>query len=211
MNDQWRTMLWLGVAVGILFTIGCEQESRNQAASTQQSPAKDKTEISETISGTSLIDAALDGNIKQVRLALENGVDVNASNDKGSTALMSAGFNGHKEIVGLLLDRGASVDSQDVFGRTALMYSASGPFPETVRILLENGADPNIIDKSEKFTALMFAAAEGQAEVVGMLLSHGASYENTDADGETALDFARSNGHSEVVQLLDNTERDLNR
>ena len=211
MHDQWRTRLWLGVAVGILFTAGCEQESQNQAASTQQPSARGKTEISDTVSGAWLIDDALEGNTKKVRLALENGVDVDAANDQGSTALMLAGFNGHKEIVGLLLDHGAGVDARDEVGRTALMYSASGPFPEIVRILLEKGADPNLSDKSENFTALMFAAAEGQAEVVRVLLLQGASFEKTDVDGETALDFARSNGHSEVVQLLENTAGDLNR
>lgn len=207
MDDRWRTGLWLSIAVGILFTTGCEQESRNKAASTQQSAAQGKSEIRDTAPDVSLLDEALDGNTQQVRLALENGADVNAAQDEGRTALMMAAFNGHGKIVELLLDRGAKVDSRDILGRTALMYSASGPFPETVRILLEHGADPNISDKSENFTALMFAAAEGQAEVVRILLSHGASYEPTDDDGETALDFARNNGHTEVVQLLENAAR----
>jgi len=207
MHDPWRTGLWLGIAVGILFATGCELESRNKAASTQQSPAQGKFEIRDTTSDVSLIDAALDGNTKQVHLALDGGADVNAAKDEDRTALMMAAFNGHGKIVELLLDSGARVDSRDVLGRTALMYSASGPYPETVRILLEHGADPNISDKSEHFTALMFAAAEGQAEVVRTLLSHGASYETTDDDGETALDFARNNGHTEVVQLLENAAR----
>jgi len=207
MQDLGRTRLWLGIAVGILFAAGCELESRNQAASTQQSSAQGKSEIRDTTSEVSLIDAALDGNTKQVRLALENGADVNAAQDEGHTALMMAAFNGHGKIVELLLDRGARVDSKDVLGRTALMYSASGPFPETVGILLEHGADPNISDKSENFTALMFAASEGQVDVVRALLSHRASYETTDDDGETAPGFAQKSGHTEVVQLLENAAR----
>ena len=207
MHDPRRTGLWLGIALGILFVTGCEQESGNKAASTQQLPAQGKTEVRETAPVVSLTDVALDGNTQQVRLALENGADVNAADDEGRTALMMAAFNGHAKIVELLLDRGARVDSKDILGRTALMYSASGPFPETVGILLEQGADPNISDKSENFTALMFAAAEGQTEVVRTLLSHGASCEPTDDDGESALDFARNNGHTEVVQLLENAAR----
>ena len=57
-------------------------------------------------------------------------------------------------------------------GRTALMYAASGPNPETVQLLLEKKADPNLVDQAEKFTALMFAAAEGQTRVVQILLKH---------------------------------------
>ena len=48
----------------------------------------------------------------------------------------------------------------------------------------------------------MFAAAEGQLEVVQALLSHGADATLSDVDGDTALDFASQNGHSDVVGRL---------
>jgi ankyrin repeat protein len=82
------------------------------------------------------------------------------------------------------------------------MYAASGSNHETVRVLLEAGADPNIRDKVEQFTALMFAAAEGQLEVVQTLLDHRADVTLRDVDGDTALDFASQNGHSDVARLL---------
>ena len=52
--------------------------------------------------------------------------------------------------------------------------------------------------------AQMFAAAEGQADVVKVLLAHGANMKITDQDGDTALDFAEKNGHREAVKLLQN-------
>ena len=48
----------------------------------------------------------------------------------------------------------------------------------------------------------MFAAAEGQAEVIKVLLSHGAEIKITDKDGDMALDFAEKNGHQEAVTVL---------
>ena len=74
--------------------------------------------------------------------------------------------------------------------------------PAAVRVLLEHKADPLLADREERFTALMFAAAEGQTEVVRMLLSHGSDPSMVDVDGDTALDFAMKNGHSEAVALL---------
>lgn len=115
---------------------------------------------------------------------------------------MLAAFDGHTQIVRMLLDNRARIDTRDNMGRTALMYAASGPNPETVQLLLERRADPNLADKEEKFTALMFAAAEGQIRVVEILLAHGADAALKDADGETALDFARQNGHTAVIRLL---------
>ena len=48
----------------------------------------------------------------------------------------------------------------------------------------------------------MFAAAEGQTEVVRTLLKYKADASLRDADGELALGFARKNGHAETAKLL---------
>jgi ankyrin repeat protein len=49
----------------------------------------------------------------------------------------------------------------------------------------------------------MTAAAEGQVDVVRCLLDHGADRSIKDADGDIALTFARQNGHTKVVELLE--------
>ena len=86
--------------------------------------------------------------------------------------------------------------------RTALMYPAAGPYSQTVQLLLERGADLNIRGKEEGWTALMFAAAEGQTNVIRVLLAHGADLKVTDADGDTAHDFAVKNGLREAAKIL---------
>ncbi len=82
------------------------------------------------------------------------------------------------------------------------MFASSGPYTEAVRLLIKNQADPNIADREEHFTALMYAAAEGQADVVRLLLSSGADPSLKDKDGDTALTFAEKNGHSGVAGIL---------
>jgi ankyrin repeat protein len=56
----------------------------------------------------------------------------------------------------------------------------------------------------EGFTALMTASAEGEEQVVRLLLAHGADPDLKDVDGDTAASFARQKGHTAVVQLLEN-------
>ena len=116
---------------------------------------------------------------------------------------MWAAFNGHTPVVAYLLKQDATVDLKDNNGRTALLYASSGPYPETVGLLLRKGADVNTQGKTEGFTALMMAAAEGQIGVVRVLLLNGASIDVIDRDGDTAKKFAREKGHNEVLKLLE--------
>ncbi len=155
-----------------------------------------------TINPEIVMQAALNGDAGSISKAIENGYNVNATDQEQHTALMMAAYNGHSKIVEMLLDNEATVDARDNQHRTALMYASTGPFNESVKLLLKAGADPNLIDNDEHFTALMFAAAEGQKEVVSTLLKHGANKTLLDVDGESAYDFALANGHAEVAALL---------
>jgi ankyrin repeat protein len=120
---------------------------------------------------------------------------------------MLAAFDGHLETVRVLLDRAANPDLVDANGRSVLMFAASGPNHATVKLLLEHGADITLRDNEEGFTALMFAAAEGHADNVRELLAHKADPAETDIDGDAAIDFARRNGHRDVVDILSAYER----
>lgn len=150
----------------------------------------------------SLHDACFNGAKEMVEKELKRGADVNKPDEGGRTPLMLAAYNGHTAIVRSLLQQGAKVNVQDAEGRTALMYAATGPYVETVQQLLDHEAKVNIQDGKEHWSALMFAAAEGQAEVVKALLKSGANASLRDVDGDTAANFARNNGHAEVVKLL---------
>ena len=146
--------------------------------------------------------AALDGQLETLKELHKLGVGCDVIDQDGHTALMLAAFNGHSEIVLYLLDSGAQIDGRDYANRTALHYASTGPFPETVQILLDRGADPNVVDSEEHFSPLMHAAAEGNLDVVKVLIAKGADKSMKDIDGDDAATFSAQNGHMQVVEYL---------
>jgi ankyrin repeat protein len=219
-----RTILLTLLSILIIMFTGCSGNNKGSKNEASTSPQKTGTtaqnnnventppstqQSGQTAPGSGpvlhidqLLEAALNGNLQAIEKAIENGFDVETTDDQKHTVLMMAAYNGHSNIVQLVLDKGASVDHRDIMNRTALMYASTGPFNETVTLLLDAGADPNLVDGDEHFTPLMFAAAEGQAEVVATLLEYGANKSMVDVDGDSAYDFALSNGHSEVAKML---------
>jgi len=178
---------------------------KNQAQKDESNSNKEQKGAPATrqqISQSAYFGAALNGDYPTVKKAVESGMEVDATNENGSTPLMLAAFNGHKKIVEFLLQEGAKVNKTDSFSRNALIYAASGSNSETVQVLIEAGAQLDHTDQAEGFTAIMFAASEGQTEVVKILLEAGADPSIKDKDGDAALDFARNNGHQQIVDIL---------
>jgi len=162
-----------------------------------------QTPVQLTAEEQALMESAFTGNLEEVRRLVLEGTRVDVIDEERRTPLMFAAFNGHAPVGEYLLDAGAEIDAKDSSGRTALMYAASGPFVETVGLLLKRGAEVNVQGTLEGFTPLMTAAAEGLVDVVRILLAAGADRDIKDVDGDTALSFARQNGHTEVVALLE--------
>jgi ankyrin repeat protein len=175
----------------ILITAGCMNSSNT--ATKSATPVQSEVTPVITAKDISIHEAALNGQLSLVSGLLSGGIDVDQPDQDGRTALMYASYNGHNEVIKKIIESKADINIQDNYGRTALMMAASGPYP---------AADPNLVDKEEQFTALMYAAAEGQTDVVKILLSYRADPSLKDVDGDDALTFARNNGHQAVVTLL---------
>ncbi|KAH9254181.1 hypothetical protein BASA81_007770 [Batrachochytrium salamandrivorans] len=69
------------------------------------------------------------------------------------------------------------------------------------KLLLERGASVEAREKRMGFTPLHFASCYGNAELVSLLLSHGAQ-DCQDRFGKTPLHWASQNGHAHVCRLL---------
>jgi ankyrin repeat protein len=123
---------------------------------------------------TALHYAVYNDDLALVERLIAAGADVNAVNDYGSTPLSEAAVVGNAQVIERLVAAGAEVDALGKDGQTALMILARGNNVEAARVLLENGAE---VDKQEAWreqTALIWAAAQKQPEMIKLLLEHGA-------------------------------------
>ena len=98
----------------------------------------------------------------------------------------------HPELVNQPLDRGF----------TPLVLATYLNQKAVAEILLKHGADVNAQDPMMGMTALMGVAFKGSKDLVALLLEHGADPAIRSKQGETALDFARKGGFTEIVTLL---------
>jgi len=195
-----KLLLITGLIIPLFALTECK--SKNERDKNSISDISDQPGSSTPTLTVTIYQAALDGDLSQVSMHLENGLDINLPDEEGRTALMYAAYNGHTAVLKKLIEKDAAINLSDNYGRTALMMASSGPFPEAVKLLLDNNADPDMTDSEEHFTALMYAAAEGQLEVVKILLAHGADPALKDIDGDDAMTFAVKNGHKEIASLL---------
>lgn len=153
-----------------------------------------------------LADAAMNGNLAQVKSLIGQGVDVNLKNKEGFTALTKAVMKGHLEVVKYLVSKGADVNAKNRINFTALIIASSEGHLEIVKYLIDNGANVNDRD-NDGFTALMWASGRGRLEVVKFLISKGADVNvavsikagNTVLNA-TALDTAKTSAIKEVLR-----------
>src|SRR6185436_5151339 len=108
-----------------------------------------------------------------VELLLNAGANPNTRIATGETPLMTCASTGSADAVRALIARGADVNAKEPSqNQDALMWAASERHPNVVRLLVEAGADARAHTK-KGFTALHFAAREGDIDSVRQLLASG--------------------------------------
>jgi len=150
---------------------------------------------------TELINSVKSANVGKIRQLLSKGADVNARDKSGKTPLYWACYLGHKDAAGLLLDEKAHANVRDRTGSTALIEASREGRVDLVKLLL---------DKREVFKADyrgtladVLAAAKGKrAELVQPLRGKVIEIDAADNRGNTALMWAATRGHPNVVTLL---------
>jgi len=87
-------------------------------------------------------------------------------------------------------------------GWTCLHFASRLGFSDVSERLINARADVNFSDPKHGYTALMVSAMSGHTELCSLLLARGARKDAKNSCGQSALDFARSWGRTELEQLL---------
>ncbi|NCA90054.1 MAG: ankyrin repeat domain-containing protein [Gammaproteobacteria bacterium] len=177
--------------IGLIATLvlgACSAETPPAPVATQPEPA--------------IVRLAEQGNLPAIDSLLTAGAAPDAVDSCHWTPLMKAALNGHLATAQRLLAGGAEPNAEDKGGYAALMLAASRGHDDLVKLLIDQGALLDHQERSGGWTALIWAAKEGQATTVATLLARGASPDLKGLDGQTAADWARANGHREVLRLL---------
>ena len=119
-----------------------------------------------------------------------------------STPLHEACAEGHLESVRVLLDNGADIDNKNEDEQTPFHLAAEAGHIDVVELLLERDQNA-IFDKDEDDnSALHLASNEQRSAMVELLLRQGASVQQRNNLGWTALDCAAAAGAYECADLL---------
>ena len=157
---------------------------------------------------TPLMTCARAGSVDAVKSLLEHKADVNAKETRrGQTALMWAVAQQHTEVVRLLTGQGADVNAKSHMpdGFTPLQFLTYGVRrrdPSGPDKLEPGDVHPDPSSSKGGFTALMFAARQGDLDSARLLADAGADVNDSAPDYGSALVVAASSGHEPVALFL---------
>jgi ankyrin repeat protein len=144
-----------------------------------------------------------------VKYLISKGADVNIKDSEGKTALLWSASNSLENAT-ILISNGAKVNEAAVDGMTPFIQAtlgfSSGKVPiEMCELLRKNGANIHAELKRQsalRWTALHYAAANGDAELVKYLIKHGANVNKATGEGSTPLFLAKLGNYGEVITIL---------
>ena len=168
-----------------------------------------------TIKDPEIVKVAEYGNVSQLKILIDDGVNVNGKAFNGKTAVYAATEYRHADAVKLLIESGAT-NLDDYYTNlfsgeslTPLMITVKFNNPEIAKILLSAGADINAKNQWGD-TALMAAANFKQVFMAKFLVESGADVNATKPNKTTALMIAARKGDVEMVDFLLDSGADVN-
>src|SRR3984885_2531503 len=124
---------------------------------------------------TAIMYAAANNDLELVRFLIKAVANVKLSNQLGSSAITEAAIIGSAPIIDALLKAGADPNFKTPNAGTPVLAAARTGNIDAAKALLDAGADINARETWGGQSALMWAAAQSQADMVKFLASRGAN------------------------------------
>ncbi len=145
----------------------------------------------------------VESRINIMKLLIENGANINYTDENGFNPLNIAIESGDMELTKFLITNGANVNSLMQDGVSLIGYAIAQNNMDLLQILIENGANVNYTGgDSWANTPLQTASRLGLDNVVRILLTRNADINAVDMNGNTALHTAALNSQLSIVKLL---------
>ncbi len=124
---------------------------------------------------TAIMYAAANGDFELVRALINAGANVKLANQLGTSAITEAAIIGNAPIIDALIKAGADPNFRTTEGETPLMAAARSGHMEAAKLLIAAKADVNAKENWGGQSALMWAAALSQPDMVKFLASKDAN------------------------------------
>jgi uncharacterized protein len=170
---------------------------------------------------TAIMYAAANNDLELVRALIKAGANVKLKNQLGTSAITEAAIIGSAPVIEALLKAGADPNFRTPDGETPLMAAARSGKVDAAKVLLAAGADINAKESWGGQSAIMWASAQCQTDMVKFLASKDANLndhgkvnqwerkviqeprpKDMNKGGFTALHYAAREGCAACVQNL---------
>ncbi|WP_328320632.1 ankyrin repeat domain-containing protein [Streptomyces sp. NBC_00388] len=156
---------------------------------------------------TALLLASLGDHAGAARVLVAEGADPDAQDHRDDSPWLATGVTGSVEMMRVLLAAGPDLELRNRFGGIALIPACERGHVDYVRALLrETDIDVDHVNDLG-WTALLEAVILGDGgrahqEIVGLLITAGATPGLPDGEGVTALHHAEQRGFTRIADLL---------
>jgi ankyrin repeat protein len=184
MNDRWRRVPCLGIAIAGLLT--CASEVAHADAITDQA----------------LMVVAQIGKVDAVNRLIAEGANIETTDQHGRTVLGVATAFGQTDVVKLLLAAGAQVNVGAGNRTSALHIAAASGKTDIVKALLDAGARVDAADEDGNEPLHLAVLNPTNGQIVKDLLTAGARVDTTNIEGMQPIHLAARSAGAGTVQTL---------
>jgi ankyrin repeat protein len=156
--------------------------------------------------GDALLEASAQGKLDQMKVCIDNGVDINYINPNmmstQQTACMKAAAHGQMEALKWLVEQKADWHKATSGGENPITLGAKKGHFDIVYYLIEIGEEVNYKERNYGKTAFLYAAEQGELSAAKQLLAKGANLNEIDKEEKSAMHLAVRHAHPPIIEFL---------